>query len=288
VRVVDFHIHLFPPEVAADRGKYIELDPAFGQLYHNPRNRLPTAEEALASMDAAGVAHAVVMGFGWTDGVLCSAHNDFLDDLVRRHPDRLSAYGAIQPNGPARAAAEVDRLSRLGFRGIGELMPHLQGYSLADERAMGPVAEAAIALGLPIATHSSEPVGHAYPGKGDVTPQTILRLAERWPDLVVVAAHWGGGLPFYELMPEVAAAARNVYYDTAASPLLYRADVFRIVAEIVGPDRILFATDYPMVQQRPFLRKLYAVGLPEATLRRVLGENAARLLGWRQVPGEDE
>ncbi len=279
MRVVDFHVHLFPPEVAANRGRFIELDPAFGQLYHNPRARLPSVEEALASMDDAGVDHAVVLGFGWADPVLCAAHNDFLDDVVRRFPDRFSAFGVLQPRDADRAAAEVDRLSRLGFRGIGELMPHLQGYSLADQRVMGPVAEAALARGLPILTHASEPVGHAYPGKGDVTPRTILELAERWPELTLIAAHWGGGLPFYELMPEVAAAARNVYYDTAASPLLYRVDVFRIVVELVGPERILFGTDYPLLQQRPFLHRLYAAGLEESALARILGENAVRVLG---------
>ena len=278
MRVVDSHIHLFPPEVAANRGRFIELDPAFGELYHNPRARLATVDEALASMDAAGVDHAVVQGFGWTDPVLCSAHNDYLDDVVRRHPDRFSAFGAVQPRDAGRATAEVDRLARLGFRGIGELMPHLQGYSLADEQVMAPVAEATTALGLVLLTHASEPVGHAYPGKGDVTPQTILALAERWPELTIVAAHWGGGLPFYELMPEVAAAARNVYYDTAASPLLYRMDVYQTVVSIVGPQRVLFGTDYPLLQQRPFLRRLRATGLPEDALAQILRANAMRVL----------
>jgi hypothetical protein len=157
-------------------------------------------------------------------------------------------------------------------------MPHLQGYSLADEQVMAPVAEAATALGLVLLTHASEPVGHAYPGKGDVTPQTILALAERWPELTIVAAHWGGGLPFYELMPEVAAAARNVYYDTAASPLLYRMDVYQTVVGIVGPQRVLFGTDYPLLQQRPFLRRLRAAGLPEDALAQILRANAMRVL----------
>jgi len=279
--VIDFHIHLFPPEVAANRGRFVELDPAFGLLYHNPRARLPSVEETLGAMDAAGVDHAVVLGFGWVDPILCSAHNEFLDDVVRRYPDRLSAFGAIQPREPERAAVEVERLSRLGFKGVGELMPHLQGYALADERTMAPVAEAALAAGLPVLTHASEPVGHDYPGKGDVWPGSVLALAERWPELTIIAAHIGGGLPFYELMPEVAAALRNVYYDTAASPLLYRESVYRTVVDLVGPERVLFGTDYPLLQQRAFLHRLRAAGLTEEELGKVLGGNAARLLGWR-------
>lgn len=278
MQVVDCHIHLFPPEVLADRGKFVELDAGFALLYGDPRRRLVRAEEAIESLDAAGVAHAVAVGFGWSDLAVCSAQNDYLADVMRRYPRRFSAFGSVQPKDARRTVAEVGRLARLGFRGIGELMPHLQGYSLADPSVMSPVAEAAEAHGLIVLSHSSEPVGHAYPGKGDVTPQAILALAERWPALKIIAAHWGGGLPFYELMPEVAAATRNVCYDTAASSLLYRADVFRVVADVAGPERILFGTDYPLLSHRPFLRKVRASGLDEQALRQILGGNAIRLL----------
>lgn len=276
--IVDFHIHLFPPDVAAGRARIAERDPAFGLLYANPAHRMPTAEEAIADMDSAGVAHAVAVGFGWGDPGLCSAHNDYLSDLSRRHPERFSAFGALQPEDPRSAVAELDRFARLGLKGVGELMPHLQGYTLEDQRLLAPVVEAATALGLPVMTHTSEPVGHAYPGKGDVSARAILGLAVRWPDLTVVAAHWGGGLPFYELMPEVAAALRRVYYDTAASSLLYRDDVFRLVAEMVGPERILFGTDYPLLSQRRFIRRVRSAGLSEAALTMILGGNARRLL----------
>ena len=82
--------------------------------------------------------------------------------------------------------------------------------------------------------HASEPVGHRYPGKGTATPDRLLQVYRALPDLPVVLAHWGGGLPFYELMPEVAALTRNVVYDTAASTYLYRPAVFRTVLDVVG------------------------------------------------------
>jgi predicted TIM-barrel fold metal-dependent hydrolase len=276
--IVDFHVHLFPPEVVANQARFLERDAAFARLYGSRRHNLPALEEAIASMDEAGVDHAVVLGFGWVDPGLCAFHNDFLADAIHRYPARLSAFAAVQPLSGLVAAAEVERAARLGLRGIGELMPHLQGYCLDDEHVVGPVAEAAIANGLPVLTHASEPVGHSYVGKGDVGPRAILSLAERWPDLSIVAAHWGGGLPFYELMPEVAAAARNLYYDTAASPYLYRDEVFRTVTELVGADRVLFGTDYPLLGHRRFLRRLREVGLGDDALRLILGGNASRLL----------
>ena len=68
-------------------------------------------------------------------------------------------------------------------------------------------------------------------------------------------------MPFYELMPEVAALTRNVVYDTAASSYLYRADVFRAVLDIAGPERVLWASDHPVLGMGRFLR-------PDATAGR--------------------
>ena len=125
--------------------------------------------------------------------------------------------------------------------------------------------------------HVSEPLGHAYPGKGTSTPERFVRFLARYPDLPIVAAHWGGGLPFYELMPEIAALARNVVYDSAASTYLYRFDVFRAVLDIVGPERVMMASDYPVLRQRRFLRKTRAAKLRAKEVPLVLGGTAIRV-----------
>jgi predicted TIM-barrel fold metal-dependent hydrolase len=80
-------------------------------------------------------------------------------------------------------------------------------------------------------------------------------------------------------MPEVRVALANTYYDSAATPFLYDFEIFRAAADLVGANRILFATDYPLLRQGPFLDRIRALGLAEPWLRQVLGENAAQLLG---------
>jgi predicted TIM-barrel fold metal-dependent hydrolase len=133
-------------------------------------------------------------------------------------------------------------------------------------------------------THASEPVGHIYPGRGAATPDKLLAFAAEFPDLRLVAAHWGGGLPFYELMPEVAEIAQRVVYDTAASTYLYRFQVFRSVLDIVGPERILFASDYPVLKQKRFLERTLATKWrSELELAAVLSGNARRVY---RLPGE--
>ena len=276
--VVDAHIHLFPPEVVADRERFVALDRHFAELYANPKCRLATAEDALASLDRNAIDFAFALGFGWSDPALCQLHNDYLIEIQRRYPERFVGFAALQPRDRQAALTEIQRVAAAGLKGIGELMPHGQGYALDDWAVTDPVVEAATGFGLPISIHVSEPVGHGYPGKGAVLPSSAYRLAERHPNARLIFAHWGGGLPFYELMPEVATVLRNVWYDSAATTYLYRFEIFKIVAELASAERILFGTDYPLLRQGPFLQKVRALGLPEPDLGQILGGNAARLI----------
>jgi uncharacterized protein len=111
-----------------------------------------------------------------------------------------------------------------------------------------------------------------------VTIQTVLHLATSFPDLKLICGHWGGGLPFYELMPEVRAATRNVWYDTAASPYLYDPRIYAAAKLLVGAEKLLFGSDYPLLRIRRCARQVEESGLPTQDLDAILGGNAARLL----------
>jgi len=277
--IVDFHTHVFPPGVIARRAEYAARDPWFGALYGDPRAQMATADDLLASMAADGVDVSVACGFGWSDPGIAEECNDYLAWAMRASAGRIVALCGAQPLAGARAVAEVVRCARLGMPGIGELMPHGQGYGLGDAALLSPLMEAARALGLFVLTHASEPVGHQYKGKGDVAPADLEAFVRAFPGLRVVAAHWGGGFPFYELMPEVRAAAADVWYDSAASLYLYRPEVFAAVARVAGPEKILWASDYPLLAQRRMLAYARASGLDEAELALALGGNAAAFLG---------
>jgi hypothetical protein len=162
--------------------------------------------------------------------------------------------------------------------GLGEIGPDSQRYDIEAKWVLADSVEVLLHHDRPLLTHSSEPVGHDYAGKGTITPPRLLKLAANFPDLKIVLAHWGGGLPFYELMPEVRETLRNVYYDSAASTYLYSFDIFPVAAQLVGTERILWGTDFPLLSQSKFLKRVRASGLSEEQLGAVLGGNAARLL----------
>jgi len=276
--IIDFHTHIFPPQLRENRNDYAGRDPLFAHLYSDPKAKVATAEELIASMDQEGIDISIVLNIGWTDHELCRQTNDYIMEAISRYPSRLVGFCAIQPRAGEAAIAEIERCARGGMRGIGEMRPDIQGFDLGDEAIMSPVIEAARHHGLILLAHSSEPVGHNYKGKGTITPDLLYRFICRFPDVPIVCAHWGGGLPFYALMPEVKTALANVFFDTAATPFLYRPEIFKYVAEIVGVDKILFGTDYPLMPQSRVIQQLQSLGIGEEAEALILGGNAKRLL----------
>ena len=276
--IIDFHTHIFPPWLRERRDEYIKRDPCFSLLYSQPKARMATAEELLASMDEANIGLSVVLNIGWVSQELCVKTNDYILDSVSRYPTRLVGFCAIQPRAGDAAIAELERCAKAGAKGIGELRSDMQGFNLADRTTMKPVVDAALKHDLIFLTHSSEPVGHEYSGKGSITPDILYSFITKFPNLKLVCAHWGGGLPFYALMPEVAEALANVFFDTAATVFLYKPEIFERVSQIIGSDKILFGSDYPLMHQNRVLAQIQASQLPEEDKARILGANAQKLL----------
>jgi predicted TIM-barrel fold metal-dependent hydrolase len=277
--IIDFHTHVFPPDVKKKRNKYIERDPCFAILYSDPKAKIATADELIAAMDKAGVDISVILNIGWTTHELCVETNDYIIDAVSRYPQRLVGFCAVQPNSPKAAVSEIERCAKAGIKGVGEMRPDIQLFDLGDEMVMNPLAEVLKEHKLALLLHSSEPLGHDYPGKGIMVPDMLYPFITSFPDLTVICAHWGGGLPFYALMPEVKKALGNVYFDSAASPFLYTPEVYQQVITLVGADKVLFGSDYPLLTQSRLLDEIETLDMPEETKNLVLAGNALKLLG---------
>jgi predicted TIM-barrel fold metal-dependent hydrolase len=260
---VDAHIHFFPPEVRDHRQRYLDRDPFFAHLYGNPKACMVGVEQALADMDRDGVEKAVIAGWPWRTLDACVEHNSSAMEQVRLHPDRLAALAVVQPDAGQAAVREVERCLNGGMAGVGELNADGQNFRL-DSPGIMAVARVCAERGAPLLLHTNEPVGHVYPGKGTLALAAIYDFVRAAPELQLVLAHWGGGFPFYELMPEVRRVMVNVCYDTAASPLLYDPRVFRLALEIVGARKVLFGSDYPL--------NLYPGGGGKPGFRRLVDE----------------
>ena len=277
---IDVHTHIVPPDVVNGRRRYSQADIWFGRLYRNERRVLASANDLRRSMQRAGLAASVAFGFAWRDPGLCRANNDYVLEAAAANNDRnerILPFCVVPPGDLDFAAAEMERCRALGALGVGELFPQGQGWNLNDRSAVRSFMDAVRALGLILTVHASEPVGHVYPGKDSTTPAAMWSLIEAAEGAVpIILAHWGGGLAFYELMPEVQQLAQNVYYDSSASHLLYRPEIYRLMSNL-APGRVLFGSDYPLIRQTRAIRLARQAGLPAEELSALLGDNAARL-----------
>ncbi|WP_415907610.1 amidohydrolase family protein [Oleiharenicola sp. Vm1] len=169
-----------------------------------------------------------------------------------------------------------------GFVGLGELSPHSQGVA-ADDPRVAALLHAAGELGLPVNLHVTDPASRRYDGWVDTPPADFVRWARDFPRTKFVLAHWGGGLAF----DPASRALANVWFDTAASPLLYDASAWSRALAAVGAGRILFGSDFPL---RLFPRAEDGAGLttlvqqaranlPALAIAAVTGGNAASVFG---------
>ncbi|RJR42195.1 MAG: amidohydrolase [Desulfobacteraceae bacterium] len=276
--MVDFHTHIFPPLFRNERGRFFAGEPGFKLLYDQPKSTLIGAEDLLRQMDQEGVQRSVVFGFPWEKSDHFRRHNDYILESVARYPDRFSGLSCFSPLS-SLALMEAERCLEQGLCGIGELAVYHEGSMARAFRQLGEVASFCAGRNAILLLHTNESVGKHYPGKASAGVGEFYALLKDHPATRFVLAHWGGGLFFYALMKkEVKETLRNTWFDTAATPYLYVPDIYRIAGEIVGFERILFGSDFPLIRPGRYFSEMESAAIPEEALRMIKGENGARLL----------
>jgi hypothetical protein len=222
-------------------------------------------------MDESGVDISVALGFAWQGYEENVRHNDYLLDVAAKSNGRVIPFTTINM-ADDRAEAEIERCAAAGARGLGELRPDSQGWSLngnAGER----LAQVARRLNLIPLFHVTEPGDRSYPGRSGLALDSFRAFAEKNDDLRIVGAHFGGG--FYA----GTRSAATPYVDTAAQPFLYPGEQGNAALSCVPADRLLFGSDFPLISQVRQIAELRAAITDGARLEAALGGNASTLLG---------
>lgn len=288
MRIIDAHVHLYPAEVDRDPGAWAER---CGERHWavlctrkrrdgRPVQTLPTLAQLLAAMDAAAVERAVLVGWYWENPDTCAWQNRFYAECVRAHPSRLSGFATVHP-GAGRSAIleEIRRAQGEGLIGLGELSPHSQGFP-ANDPVFAEAMELAGELRLPVNLHVTDSETRPFPGRIDTPGADFIGLAERHQHTRFILAHWGGLLP---LRDPTFRRLSNVYYDTAATPLLYEGTIWRTALAAIAPDRVLFGSDfplnlYPKLDELPGLIRFVGEAVNGGANEAVMAGNAARIL----------
>jgi uncharacterized protein len=267
------------PEIINKREEYCKQDSCFASLYSHPKSSLSTTEELIRIMDNCEIGKSVALNVNWLDHDTCVRTNDYIIEAMHKYPQRIIPFISVQPQTGDLALKELERCIKLGARGVGEARLDMPCFSQADEKVLDQVFDIIVKNGLIFLVHSSEPVGHEYPGKGGGTPDILYKFITRYPLLKMVCAHMGGGLPFYALMPEVKEALKYVFFDIAATPFLYKAEILKHFVEIMGGDKLLFGSDFPLMSPEMVLNYLKLADIDNQNTEKILSTNAFRLLG---------
>jgi hypothetical protein len=173
---------------------------------------------------------------------------------------------------------------RAGLKGLGELALYSSPAEGSWFDRMSPLVELASRWEVPVLLHINEPVGHQYPGKGRQPFWELYELIKTFPTTRFILAHWGGGLWWYQLMKrEVKEVLANTYFDTAASPFLYRPEIYEFAIKLLGMGKILYGSDYPLLGLERYLEEMDQAGLLSKQQEAILGGNSQRVLGWPAI-----
>jgi predicted TIM-barrel fold metal-dependent hydrolase len=229
-----------PAEWARRMGErhWLELVTAGPQGWADP-------EALLRAMDRAGVETVLLQAWYWENPETCRRQNDWHATWVARYPERFKACAAVHPELPDPLQT-LEAARSWGACGVGECLPAIQSVPGWNHPAWNDILAWTTRAGWPLCVHLTEPVGHRYPGRVETCLMEAVDLFERHPEQKWLCAHWGGGLPFHSLNRRVRKALDRVWFDTAASPLLYDARIWRLVCDLVGPRKIVFGSDFPL------------------------------------------
>ncbi len=286
--IIDMHVHPFCKEAtitpSLEEGVRRQFassqDPQRAELAAALLKALFTergADDIVAEMDAAGVDKAVIVGMDLTTryGVQMVTDED-LATLTRRHPDRFIPFVGIDPS---LGRVAVDRLrnavENLGCRGM-KLAPPVQHFDISDPK-FDPLWRTAQDLDIVVWTHCSHQRSHPDSDARLGHPMLVEPLALRFPALKIVLGHCG--FPWHWESWSLATRHANVYVDISAYPLLYNHMPWDAYSKYDAEEKLLFATDNPLLGFKETLEALDGVEISPEFKRKIKGENAARLLG---------
>ncbi len=276
--IIDAHTHILPAEIIRNKDHYTKTDDTFSDFFCGEKCKFSTCEQLIETMAKFGVSKSIILGMGWTNSDLNQYVNEYLLDSSNRYPELLIPFTGIIPSFSKKDLKEAERCLNEGARGFGELHASQQKVDITDAKLMSPYMNLLMEHDLPLTIHCSEPVGHIYPGKGSTTPNILEKFIQNFSRNKIIMAHWGGGLPFFELMPEIKSLFQNVYYDTAATPFLYDQRIFTFGTRIARAENIIYGSDFPLLSPNKVINQIHHSDLTPDEKQLIFHKNALHIL----------
>lgn len=261
-KVIDMHAHIYPDKIAR---KAIE---SIGEFYHLPmHDSLGTADGLIGSGAEIGVSRFLVHSTA-TTAAQVSHINDYIKRETDLHPEFIG-FATLHPDlTEEEISDEVERVISFGLRGI-KLHPDFQKFFIDEEKAEKIYR---VCRGkLPILFHTGDS-RYEYS-----RPERLAAIAKKYPDLTIIAAHFGG----YERWSETDCykGLENVWFDTSSSLFKLSAEDAGAIIAKLGAEKFMFGSDYPMWRHEEEFERFLALNLGDRTNEMILHGNAEEFLG---------
>lgn len=261
--IIDSHCHIYPEKIAS---RAVAGTDAF---YDTVSKCLGTTADLAVRGERAGIDHFLVQSVATTPKQVRSINN-FIADEVAKSGGRFTGLGTLHPESED-IAGDVEHLLSLGLRGV-KLHPDIQKFKLDDYRCL-KIYELCEGR-LPILAHTGD---YRYDFSN---PNRLMPILQIYQNLTVIGAHLGG----WSIQDEASRKLcdfPNLYVDCSSSFYYLKPEDAREYILRYGPDRVLFATDYPMWEPAEELEYFFSLGFTEEENRKMLSENAIRLFGLK-------
>lgn len=178
--------------------------------------------------------------------------------------DSIIGFGAIHP-GVADPEQCISDMHDKGITGV-KIHPDMQGFAI-DDANMDPIYELLSQREIPIMIHMGDEHLNGS------APCRLARVMDRFPKLQVVAAHMGGYRRWDEAL-ECLYGRENLFMDTSSTFRFVSEEYAKKLIYAHDSEKLLFATDYPIVTQSEELVQLEKLKLPSVIMDRILYKNA--------------
>ena len=264
IMIIDFHTHAFNPKIAERAISVLEeragIEPFTRGLI----------EQTLGIMDECGVDKSVLLSIATKP-----SQQTVINDWAKQQDgDRIISFGSVHPDAPD-AADEVFRIKELGLHGI-KLHPDYQDFMIDDPK-LDDLLDTIKQADLPVVFHSGFDV--VSPDLIHCMAEPALKMIKRHKGLKIVLAHLGCNDHWQDVYDHLAGVDGEVYFDTAFTSWRCPTPMMQKIIDRHGADRILFASDLPWDRPDLIRDKILGLDLSDDAKEKILGLNAARLLG---------
>ena len=281
--IIDFHTHIFPEKIAAEVVEKLSRTSKTIPFSDGTLNGL------INSMQKSEINFSVILPVATHPAQVEKINNSAADINEKFFEHGIIYFAAMHPNFE-NYRAELSRIKNLGFKGI-KIHPVYQQTNLDDKKFLRIFYRAA-ELDLIVVTHAGLDIG--FPGVVKCSPEMSRHVVEEIGEFKFVLAHMGGWRNWDDVPKFL--ADKKIYLDTAFSTgfitprtdsvwkksdlEMLNEEKFLNLVKIFGVDRILFGTDSPWSSQKKSVEFIKKLSLDETDKKKILGENAEKILNW--------